>query len=68
MNTYRLNSTALVYTPSIVALAKAHCPFHREWAVRLLVEGYGLSAEIVTGLLSGSVTYSVENESVVFTA
>ena len=68
MNTYRLNSTSLVYTPSIVALAKAHFPFQREWAVRLLVEGYGLSAEIVTGLLSGSVTYSVENESVVFTA
>jgi hypothetical protein len=68
MNTYRLNSTSLVYTPSIVALAKAHFPFQREWAVRLLVEGYGLSAEIVTGLLSGSVTYSIENESVVFTA
>lgn len=68
MNTYRLNSTSLVYTPSIVALAKAHFPFQREWAVRLLVEGYGLSVEIVTGLLSGSVTYSIENESVVFTA
>jgi len=68
MNTYRLNSTELVFTPSIVALAKAHFPFQREWAVRLLTEGYGLSAEIVIGLLSGTLTYTVGNESVVFTA
>ncbi len=68
MKTYRLNSTALVFTPSIVALAKAHFPFQREWAVRLLCEGYGLSVEIVTGLLSGSLAYTVENESGVFTA
>ena len=68
MKTYRLNSTALVFTPSIVALAKSHFPFQREWAVRLLTEGYGLSVEIVTGLLSGSLAYAIEGESVVFTA
>lgn len=68
MNTYRLNSTELVYTPSIIKMAKEQFSFEPRWSLNLLVEGYNLPQPIAIQLLTGKIQFQIEGEAVVFTA
>ena len=68
MNTYRLNSTELVYTPNIIKMAKEQFSFEPRWSLNLLVEGYNLPQSIATQLLTGKIQFQIEGEAVVFTA
>ena len=67
-NTYTLRSAAWIYTPGMVQLAVQQFSFNPQWSIKLLREGFNLPAKIAKGLASGSITYTIEGESVVFTA
>jgi hypothetical protein len=68
MNTYRLNSNELVYTPNLIRMAKQQFSFDPKWSLMLLMEGYHLPEPIAVDLLSGKIPFSIEGEAVVFTA
>ena len=67
-NTYTLRSAAWIYTPGMVQLAVQQFSFNPQWSIKLLREGFNLPAKIAKGLASGSIPYTIEGESVVFTA
>ena len=67
-NTYTLCSAAWIHTPSMVRLAVSEFAFNPAWSVKMLREGFQLPAKIAKGLASGSISYEVQGESVVFTA
>ena len=67
-NTYTLRSAAWIHTPSMVRLAVSEFTFNPAWSIKMLREGFNLPAKIAKGLASGSITYTIEGESVVFTA
>jgi hypothetical protein len=68
MNTYRLNSTEWVYTPSMIKMAQEQFSFDPKWSLNLLVDGYNLPKSIATQLLTGKIQFKIEGEAVVFTA
>ena len=68
MNTYRLNSTEWVYTPSMIQMAKQQFGFDPKWSLNLLMDGYNLPKSIAVDLLTGKIAFSIEGEAVVFTA
>jgi hypothetical protein len=67
MNTYRLLSTPMVHTPGILAWAINAYRFPKDRkAIRKVMESYpGLPDEIIDGLLSKSIPYTVEGETVI---
>ena len=65
-NTYRLNSTEMVYTPGIIRFAQSMFVTDAPAAVRILRDGYGLPNAIAEALASGYLSYEVEGETVVF--
>ena len=67
MNTYRLNSTEFIYTPSMIQMAKNHFAFDPKWSLSLLMDGYHLPKSIAVDLLTGKIAFSIEGETVVFT-
>ena len=67
-NTYTLRSAAWIYTPGMVQLAVQQFPFNPQWSIKILRDGFNLPPKIAKGLASGAITYTVENESVTFTA
>jgi len=66
--TYTLRSAAWIYTPGMVQLAVQQFPFNPQWSIKILRDGFQLPAKVAKGLASGTITYTVENESVTFTA
>jgi hypothetical protein len=67
-NTYTLRSAAWIHTPSMVRLAVSEFTFNSAWSIKLLREGFKLPAKVAKGLASGAITYTIEGDSVVFTA
>jgi hypothetical protein len=67
-NTYRLNSTEMVYTPGIIRFAQSMFPTDAPAAVRILRDGYGLPNHIAEALASGYLSYEIDGETVVFNA
>jgi hypothetical protein len=65
-NTYRLNSTEMVYTPGIIRFAQSMFPTDAPAAVRILREGYALPNAIADALASGALAYEIDGEAVVF--
>ena len=68
MNTYRLGSTDLCYTPGIIRFAQSMFLTDAPAAVRILRDGYGLPNAIAEALASGYLSYEVDGETVVFNA
>ena len=71
MPIYRLGSNELVHAPGVVAWAINGYAFQRDRDVlrRVIVDGWpGVTAAAAHQLLSGSVPYSVDGDTVVFTA
>lgn len=66
MKTYRLNSTDWCYTPGILRFVQSMFPTDAPAAVRILREGFGLPNAIAESLASGSLTYEIDGEAVVF--
>jgi len=66
--TYRLGSSPAIYAPGIVAWAINGYAFKRDRAnmVRVLTDGWKLPKDAAKALLSKSVPYKVEDETVVF--
>lgn len=68
--TIRLSSSEMIYTPGIIAWAKQGYLFpsvkDRKYFVNLLVTGFGLTASVSRGLLTGKIPYIVEGEGIVF--
>jgi hypothetical protein len=58
----------MVHTPGIVrwAINGYRTPKDRPVVIKVLCEGYGLTNECATALLSESVQYKVEGDTVVF--
>jgi len=52
----------------MVRLAVSEFTFNPQWSIKLLREGFKLPSKIAKGLASGAITYTIEGESVVFTA
>lgn len=65
--TYTLRSAAWIHTPSMVRLAVSEFAFNPAWSIKILRDGFQLPAKVAKGLASGTITYTVENESVTFT-
>jgi len=66
--TYTLRSAAWIHTPSMVRLAVREFTFNPAWSIKLLRDGFSLPPKIAKGLASGAITYTIEGESVTFTA
>lgn len=68
--TYRMGSSALIHTPGIVRWAINGYSFPRDRNVMLKVirEGYGIPTPAARALLSQAVPYTVEGDTVTFTA
>ena len=66
--TYTLRSADWIYTPGMVRLAVDQYAFNPQWSVKMLRDGFNLPPKVAKGLASGAITYTVENESVTFTA
>lgn len=66
--TYTLRSAAWIYTPGMVQLAVQQFTFNPDWSVKILRDGFNLPPKIAKDLASGAITYTIEGESVVFTA
>ncbi len=66
MNTYRLNSTEMVYTPGIIRFAQSMFLTDAPAAVRILRDGYALPNAIADALASGALAYEIDGEAVVF--
>jgi hypothetical protein len=52
----------------MVRLAVREFTFNPAWSIKLLRDGFSLPPKVAKGLASGAITYTVENESVTFTA
>ena len=65
-NTYRLNSTEMVYTPGIIRFAQSMYFSDGPAAVRILREGFNLPNSIAEALASGYLSYEIDGEAVVF--
>jgi len=66
--TYTLRSAAWIHTPSMVRLAVNQFAFDPAWSVKMLCDGFNLPPKVAKDLASGSITYTIEGESVTFTA
>ena len=64
--TYHLRSADWIYTPNLVRLAVAEFPFNPEWSIKLFINGFSLSREVATALVSKAIPYQVIDEAVVF--
>lgn len=67
--TYRLGSSAFVNTVGFMrTLLHAYdVPSDRQWSVKTLTEGWGLSKPAAIAVLSKAVPYKIEGDVVVFT-
>jgi hypothetical protein len=52
----------------MVRLAVDQYAFNPQWSVKMLRDGFNLPPKVAKGLASGAIIYTVENESVTFTA
>lgn len=71
MKTYRLASTEMISAPGMIRWAINGYAFKRDRAImaKIITEGWpGLTKEATKALLSKSVPFTVEEETVVFTA
>lgn len=71
MNTYRLQSSSCVYAPGIVSWAQNGFAFERDRKnmVRVICETWkGVPPKAAKDLLSRKASFTVEGETVVFTA
>jgi hypothetical protein len=66
IKTYRLSSADWIYTPNLVRLAVAEFPSNPEWSIKLFMNGFSLSREVATALVSRAIPYQVIDEAVVF--
>lgn len=69
MTTYRLGSSPAVHTPGIIAWAinGYHFEDDRPQLRKVIVDTYSLPETAADQLLSKSVPYSIEGETVIFT-
>jgi len=67
-NTYTLRSADWIYTPGMVRLAVEQFAFNPAWSIKLLRDGFSLPPKVAKDLASGAITYTIEGESVTFTA
>lgn len=68
MTTYRLTSTPLVHTPGIIAWAQAGARTAPAQFAKIVSETYGLPIEIARALVTKKLAYSIDGETVTFTA
>jgi hypothetical protein len=68
MTTYRLTSTALIYSPGFIAWAIAGAQHDQRRMVQIISEGYGLPKPIAKALVNGRIAYTIDDEAVVFQA
>lgn len=68
MTTYRLASTALIYSPGFIAWAIAGAKHDERTMVRIISEGYGLPKPVAKGLVTGRIAHKIDGETVVFEA
>ena len=66
--TYTLRSADWIYTPGMVQLAVQQFTFNPDWSVKILRDGFSLPPKVAKDLASGVIAYTIEGESVVFTA
>jgi hypothetical protein len=68
VNTYRLGSSPLVFAPGIVAWAinGYKFPKDRKAVANVLCQTWNLTENCAKALLSGAVSYTVEDDAVVF--
>jgi hypothetical protein len=67
--TYTLASTPMIHTPGMLRFARHVYETQPHVAKRILKAGYaGLPIRVIVGLLSGTITYHVEADTVVVTA
>lgn len=68
MDTYRLTSSPLIYAPGILAWAINGYKFPRDRANMLNVvrQTWNLSEECAEALLSGNISYRIEDDAVTF--
>jgi hypothetical protein len=66
--TYTLRSADWIYTPGMVRLAVDQYTFNPQWSVKMLRDGFNLPPKVAKDLASGAITYTIEGESVTFTA
>ena len=68
MTTYRLGSNPMFYTPGVLRWAINGYRFKsdRKYLTKVFTDGYGLPVKAAKALLSGTVPYTVEGETVVF--
>lgn len=67
---YKLNSSELISTPSIIAMVIRQFDWDPDWSIKMLVEGYHLPEPVAHALASGSLKYQVDlkSETVTFEA
>jgi len=70
MKTYRLGSSPLVHAPGIVAWARNGYAFpkDRKAMTRVIADTWSIPASAAKALLSGKSPFTVEGETVVFSA
>lgn len=70
MQTYNLGSNGMIYAPGVVAWAVNGYKFKkdRKAMVRVIATGWNIPDAAATALLSGKAPYTVEGETVSFTA
>ena len=71
MKTYQLGSAPMIYAPGMIRWAINGAAFKKDRAalVRVVTEGWpGVTKAAATALLTEKVPYTVEGETVVFTA
>lgn len=70
MQTYRLGSSPVIYTPGFIAWAINGYAFERDRAklVRVVCSEWGIPADAAHALLSKRAAFTVDGETVVFSA
>jgi len=70
MKTYRLGSSKIFHAPGMVAWAinGAHFKKDRPAMIRVIADGWNVPEDAARALVTKQVAYTVENETVVFTA
>ena len=67
--TYRLASAPMLYTPGLIKWAMAYYRTSPRKAAKLIADGYpGVSSAIAARLLAGKIPFTVEGDTVIFTA
>jgi hypothetical protein len=66
---YSLASTAMIHTPGLLRFAQQVYTTQPTVARRIMRTGYAqLPERVISGLLSGAITYRIEDETVIVTA